>query len=150
MQKFRECNEQIGVLGKSRHKGKEKDTIEEKDRIPSRFLSFSGSEPTSPEECGIEEFLFQKRGARLTKEDSAVRLVILIALRGNAQEFKEFVGVDIPLDDMFWNLKEKYWKEEHTDVLLSTFYELLQEEGETIRQFAEPIETNEVFIRKRR
>ena len=36
-------------------------------KVPLRFLPFSGIKPTPSEECRIEEFLFQIKGARLDR-----------------------------------------------------------------------------------
>ena len=77
-----------------------------------KFLPFSGSEPKSSEESGIEEFLFQIKGARLDNKDEAIRIAILMALRGEAQKFVEFIGPGLPLDDMLQQLKEKFWRKE--------------------------------------
>ena len=46
------------------------------DKLPI-FPLFSGSEPTPKDECGIETFLFQVRGARKNLTDQAVRQALI-------------------------------------------------------------------------
>ena len=46
------------------------------DKLPS-FPLFSGTEPTPKDECGIETFLFQVRGARKNLTHQVAALIIL-------------------------------------------------------------------------
>ena len=51
------------------------------DKLPS-FPLFSGTEPMPKDECGIETFLFQVRGAWKNLTDQAVRAALISSLRG--------------------------------------------------------------------
>ena len=106
-----------------------------------RFLPFSGSEPTPAGECGVEEFLFQIKGAKMTQKDHQIRLAILLAVWGDAQEFIKFIGADLPLEKMMQHLRERYWRKERVGDLWNEFCKLQQKNEETIEQFIERIET---------
>ena len=54
-------------------------TDERIDKLPSCPL-FSGTEPTPNDECGIETFLFQVRGAQKNLTDQAVRAALISSL----------------------------------------------------------------------
>ena len=106
-----------------------------------KFLPFSGNEPTPTGECGVEEFLFQIKGAKRTQKDHQIRLAILLAVRGDAQEFIKFIGADLPLEKIMQYLRERYWKKERVGDLWNDFCELQQKKEETIEQFVDRLET---------
>ena len=97
-----------------------------------RFLPFSGSEPTPAGECGVEEFLLQIKIAKMTQEDHQIRLAILLAVRGDAQEFIKFIGADLPLEKIMQHLRDRYWRKERVGDLWNEFCKLQQRNGETI------------------
>ena len=101
---------------------------------------FSGAEPTPKDECGIETFLFQVRGARRNLTDQAVRQALIGSLRGGASGFIEYVGLDSPLDVMIDELVERYCVTATHDTLICEFHQLSQEQNERIREFAGRIE----------
>ena len=109
------------------------------DKLPS-FPLFSGTEPTLKDECGIETFLFQVRGARKNLTDQAVRAAMISSLRGGASAFIEYVGLDSPLDVMIDELVERYCVTVTHDTLVCEFHQLSQERNERIREFAGRIE----------
>ena len=109
------------------------------DKLPI-FPLFSGTEPTPKDECGIETFLFQVRGARKNLTDQAVRQALIGSLRGGASGFIEYVGLDSPLDVMIDELVERYCVTATHDTLICEFHQLSQERNERIREFAGRIE----------
>ena len=109
------------------------------DKLPS-FPLFSGTEPTPKDECEIETFLFQVRGARKNLTDQAVRAAMISSLRGGASAFIEYVGLDSPLDVMIDELVERYCVTATHDTLVCEFHQLSQERNERIREFAGRIE----------
>ena len=109
------------------------------DKLPI-FPLFSGAEPTPKDECGIETFLFQVRGARKNLTDQAVRQALIGSLRGGASGFIEYVGLDSPLDVMIDELVERYCVTATHDTLICDFHQLVQERNEKIREFAGRIE----------
>ena len=109
------------------------------DKLPI-FPLFSGAEPTPKDECGIETFLFQVRGARKNLTDQAVRQALIGSLRGGASGFIEYVGLDSPLDVMIDELVERYCVTATHDTLICDFHQLVQERHEKIREFAGRIE----------
>ena len=109
------------------------------DKLPI-FPLFSGAEPTPKDECGIETFLFQVRGARKNLTDQAVRQALIGSLRGGASGFIEYVGLDSPLDIMIDELVERYCVTATHDTLICDFHQLVQEHSEKIREFAGRIE----------
>ena len=109
------------------------------DKLPS-FPLFSGTEPTPKDECGIETFLFQVRGARKNLTDQAVRAALISSWRGGASAFIEYVGLESPLDVMIDELVERYCVTATHDTLVCGFHQLSQECNEWIREFAGKIE----------
>ena len=109
------------------------------DKLPI-FPLFSGAEPTPKDECGIETFLFQVRGAQRNLMDQAVRQALIGSLRGGASGFIEYVGFDSPLDVMIDELVERYCVTATHDTLICEFHQLSQERNERIREFAGRIE----------
>ena len=107
---------------------------------PSNFVPFSGTIPVPKGECGIEALLYQVKGALVSRTERAVRLALLIALRGGAQEFLECKGLDTPLYEMMEGLETRYGGKVSQDELICQFHELKQEEQESIRNFASRIE----------
>ena len=109
------------------------------DKLPI-FPLFSGVEPTPKDQCGIETFLFQVRGARKNLTDQAVRQALIGLLRGGASGFIEYVGLDSPLDVMIDELVERYCVTATHDTLICDFHQLVQERHEKICEFAGRIE----------
>ena len=109
------------------------------DKLPS-FPLFSGTEPIPKDECGIETFLFQVRGAHKNLTDQAVRAALISSLRGGASAFIEYVGLDSPLDVMIDELVERYCVTATHDTLVCEFHQLSQEQNEHIREFTGRIE----------
>ena len=101
---------------------------------------FSGAEPTPKDECGIETFFFQVRGARKNLTDQAVRQALIGSLRGGTSGFIEYVGLDFPLDVMIDELVERYCVTVTHDTLICDFHQLVQERHEKIHEFAGRIE----------
>ena len=104
------------------------------------FLSQVANQ-TPAGECGVEEFLFHIKGAKMTQEDHQIRLAILLPVQGDAQEFIKFIGADIPLEKIMQHLRDRYWRKERVGDLWNEFCELQQRNGEMIEQFIERIET---------
>ena len=103
---------------------------------PPVFPAFSGEELTPKDECRIETFLFQIKGARKDVTDQAVRSALLTTLRGGASGFVEYIGLDSPLDHIVEQLAERYMTTAATDTLVCQFHQLVQEKNERIRDFA--------------
>ena len=111
---------------KKKMKAEKKDnhsTDERINKLPS-FPLFSGTELTPKDECGIETFLFQVRGARKNLTDQALRAALIISLRGGASAFIEYVGLDSPLDVMIDELVERYCVTATHDTLVCEFHQL--------------------------
>ena len=131
--------EMEGEVQKKRRRSRVEYTDERIDKLPI-FPLFSGAEPTPKDECGIETFLFQVRGARKNLTDQAVRQALIGSLRGGASGFIEYVGLDSPLDVMIDELVERYCVTATHDTLICEFHQLTQERNERIREFAGRIE----------
>ena len=109
------------------------------NKLP-KFPIFSGEDPVPRDECSIDTFLFQIKGAREDITDRAVRTALLSSLRGGAGEFVEYIGLNAPLDDIIEKLTERYSTQAPEDALICQFHQMAQEKGETIREFAGRIE----------
>ena len=95
---------------------------------PPVFPAFSGEEPTPKDECGIETFLFQIRGARKDVTDQAVQSAVISALRGAASSYIEYIGLDSPLDFIIEQFAERFMTTAPPDTLVCQFHQLVQEE----------------------
>ena len=105
------------------------------NKLP-RFPTFSGEDPVPRDECSIDTFLFQIKGAREDITDRAVRTALLSSLRGGggAQgSLVEYIGLNAPLDDIIERLTERYSTQAPEDTLICQFHQMAQEKGETIQ-----------------
>ena len=106
---------------------------------PPKFVPFSGTIPIPRGECGIEAFLYQIKGALVSRTERAVRLAVSIALQGGAREFVEYKGLETPLHEMMEELEMRYGGKVSQDELICQFHELKQGEQEN-RDFTSRIE----------
>ena len=99
---------------------------------PPVFPAFSGEEPTPKDECGIETFLFQIKGARKDVTNQVVRSAVITALRGGGSSYIEYIGLDPPLDFIIEQLAERFMTTAPLDTLVCQFHQLVQEKNEPI------------------
>ena len=109
------------------------------NKLP-KFPLFSGEEPIPRDECNIETFLFQVKGARKDVTDRAVRTALIRSLRRGASDFVEYIGLDTPLNTIIESLTDRYSSQDPEDTLICQFHQMAQEKSETIREFAGRIE----------
>ena len=106
------------------------------NKLP-QIPTFSGEESVPRDECSIDTFLFQIKGAREDITDRAVKTALLSVLQGGASEFVEYIGLDAPLDE---KLMDRYSTQAPEDALICQFHQMSQDKGETIWEFAGRIE----------
>ena len=102
---------------------------------------FSGTLPVPRSEGSYEQFLFQVRGFRNNYTDEAIKSSMIGSVTDGARDYLDFVGFGSSLDVLINALERQYGKGQTTDRLQQEFYQLSQERGETIQEFAGRIET---------
>jgi len=107
---------------------------------PPDLPHFSGTEPTPREEGSFEQWVFQVRGSRAHHTEDAVRSGIINSVRGEARDQVEYIGFTAPLDEILERLESRFRKTKSTDRLQSDFFQMTQEKGEGVQQFAGRLE----------
>ena len=101
---------------------------------------FSGAEPTPRDEATYEQWKFQVKGMRSSCPEGTVRTALIASVRGSASETVSFVGFKASVNDILAGMEKRFGKKSTGDKLQSEFYQLQQEKGERIQQFAGRLE----------
>ena len=102
--------------------------------------TFSGVVPVPKGEGSYEQFMFQIRGFKNSYPEEAMKNGIIGSVTDAACDYLDFIGFDKDLDVIIRALERQYGKGQTTDRIQQEFYQLSQERGETIQQFAGRIE----------
>ena len=102
--------------------------------------TFSGVVPVPKGEGSYEQFMFQIRGFKNSYPEEAMKNGIIGSVTDAARDYLDFIGFDKDLDVIIRALERRYGKEQTTDRIQQEFYQLSQERGETVQQFAGRIE----------
>ena len=97
---------------------------------------FSGALPVPKGEGSFEQFMFQIRGFKGLYMEEAMKNGIVGAVRDGAPDYLDFIGFENDLTTITDALDMRYGKGQSTDRIQQEFYQLSQERGETIQQFA--------------
>ena len=73
---------------------------------PLNLPIFSGQEPVPTTEGLIDQWLFQVEGALATHTEEAVRLAVIVSVRGAAHELLEFIGYGKEMSVILRHIKE--------------------------------------------
>ena len=92
---------------------------------------FSGALPVP-----FEQFMFQIRGFKGSYMEEAMKNRIVGAVTDGARDYLDFIGFENDLTTIIDALDMRYGKGQSTDQIQQEFYQLSQERGETIQQFA--------------
>ena len=98
--------------------------------------TFSGAVPVPKGEGSYEQFMFQIRGFKNSYPEEAMKNGIIGSVTDAARDYLDFIGFDKDLDVIIRALERQYGKGQTTDRIQQEFYQLTQERGETIQQFA--------------
>ena len=102
--------------------------------------TFSGTLPVPKGEGSYEQFMFQIRGFKNSYPEEAMKNGIIGSVTDGARDYLDFIGFHRDLDVIIKALERRYGKGQTTDRIQQEFYQLSQERGETIQQFAGRIE----------
>ena len=102
--------------------------------------TFSGVVPVPKGEGSYEQFMFQIRGFKNSYPEEAMKNGIIGSVTDAARDYLDFIGFDKDLDVIIRALERRYGKGQTTDRIQQEFYQLSQERGEMIQQFAGRIE----------
>ena len=97
---------------------------------------FSGALPVPKGEGSFEQFMFQIRGFKGSYTEEAMKNGIVGAVTDGARDYLDFIGFENDLTTIIDALDMRYGKGQSTDRIQQEFYQLSQERGETIQQFA--------------
>ena len=104
-------------------------------KLPS-LPKFSGALPVPKEEGSFEQFMFQIHGFKGSYTEEAMKNGIVGAVTDGARDYLDFIGFENDLSTIIDALDMWYGKGQSTDRIQQEFYQLSQEQGETIQQFA--------------
>ena len=104
-------------------------------RLPP-LPKFSGALPVPKGEGSFEQFMFQIRGFKSSYMEEAIKNGIVGAVTDGARDYLDFIGFENDLTTIIDALDMRYGKGQSTDRIQQEFYQLSQERGETIQQFA--------------
>ena len=98
--------------------------------------TFSGAIPVPKGEGLYEQFMFQVKGFKNSYPEEAMKNGIIGSVTDAAQDYLDFIGFDKDLSAIITALDKQYGKGQTTDWLQQEFYQLTQDRGESIQQFA--------------
>ena len=102
--------------------------------------TFSGVVPVPKGQGSYEQFMFQIRGFKNSYPEEAMKNGIIGSVTDAARDYLDFIGFDKDLNVIIRALERRYGKGQTTDRIQQEFYQLSQERGEMIQQFAGRIE----------
>ena len=114
--------------------------VEYKVSKPPELPYFSGTDPVPREEGSFEQWIFQVRGSRANHTEDAIRSGIINSVRGKARDLVEYVGFSAPLETILTRLEGRFHKTRSTDMLQYEFFQLGQDKGEGVQQYAGRLE----------
>ena len=111
-----------------------------KVRKPPELPYFSGTDPVPREEGSFEQWIFQVRGSSANHTKDAIRSGVINFVRGEARDLVEYIGFTAPLETLLTKLEERFKKARSTDRLQYEFFQLSQDKGEGVQQYAGRLE----------
>ena len=111
-----------------------------KERKPPALPYFSGVTPTPREEGTFDQWHFQVQGYLTTHTERALRTALIGSVRGEARDLVESIGLGCPLQEILSRLERRYGKGRMKDRLQGEFFQIQQEKGEGVQQFAGRLE----------
>ena len=111
-----------------------------KERKPPALPYFSGTTPTPREEGTFDQWHFQIQGYLTTHTERALRTALIGSIRGEARDLVESIGLGCPLQEILSRLERRYGKGRMKDRLQGEFFQIQQENGEGVQQFAGRLE----------
>ena len=96
---------------------------------------FSGSLPVPKGEGSFEQFMFQIRQFKGLYTEEVMKNGIVGAVTEGVQDYLDVIGFENDLATIIDALDMRYGKGQSTDRIQQEFYQLSQEQGETIQQF---------------
>ena len=103
--------------------------------------TFLGAIPVPKGEGSYEQFIFQIRGFRGNYTNEAIKSSMIGSVTDGVRDYLDFVGFQNSLSILIDALERRYGKGQTTDKIQQQFYQLSQERGETVQEFAGRIET---------
>ena len=105
------------------------------EQLP-RVGYFSGEKPTPKGEIDFKTWKSDVTGNLQNYPELSLRPGICSLLRGNAKELLEGLPTGVTISEIVDMLMRQYGTVESSDQLLATFYQLSQNKGEEVENFA--------------
>ena len=101
---------------------------------------FSGSTPVPKGEGSYEQYMFQIKGFRAAYTDETIKSGIIGSMTDAARDYIEYVGFNKNLTAIIDALEQRYGQGLTTDKIQQEFYQIGQDKGEQVQQFAGRLE----------
>ena len=125
-------------------------TVQEpKSTKPPTLPPFSGADPVPKDEASCEQWVWQLKEATKTHTAAAVRTGMVQSVRGEVREFVSSIGFETSMEDIIEKIEERFGERWTADRLQQEFYQMTQQKGEKIRQFAGRLETKFKKLKER-
>ena len=118
----------------------ESPVVEKKLTRPPHLPYFSGAEPVPKDEGSYTQWIFQVKEAIELHTEAAVRSGIVSSVRGRAREVLEMVGLSANIQEILDYLEKRLGHVPTTDRLQKEWYEVRQDKGESVTDFAGRLE----------
>ena len=109
---------------------------EPKSVKPPPLPPFSRADSVPKDEASCEQWVWQAKEALKSCTVGAVRIAIIQLVRGEVREFVAAVGFEASVETLLAKVEDRFGGKWTTDRLQQEFYQITQEKGEKVRQFA--------------
>ena len=103
---------------------------------PPLLPPFSRADPVLKDEASCEQWVWQAKDALKSCTAGAVRVAIIQLVRGEVREFAATVGFEASVETLLAKVEDRFGEKWTADRLQQEFYQITQEKGEKVRQFA--------------
>ena len=93
------------------------------------------------DEGSFNQWMFQVQGVLDSHSEEAVRSAIVRSVRGEARELMRFIGFRAEISTILTGIEGHFGRGPSADKLQQEYYQLQQERGEKVQQFASCLET---------
>ena len=116
-------------------KGHRKDGVVLMEQLP-RVGHFSGEKPTPKSEIDFKTWLSDVKGNLQNYPETSLRQGVRSSLRGLARELIEGLPTGATVEEIVDILKKQYGTVESSDQLMTNFFQMTQNKGEDVANFA--------------
>ena len=115
-------------------------TQEPRSTKPLTLPPFSRADPVPKDEASCEQWVWQLKEATKTHTAATERTGMVQSMRDEVYEFVSSIGFKASMEDIIEKIEERFWERWMADQLQQEFYQMTQQKGEKICQFAGRLE----------